>query len=160
MVHELPAARLAPQVVVRVKSAGLVPVMVMLVMLNAPVPAFLRVTAVPALVEPSFVTAKATDVGDSVTAGAVPVPVRATAWGLFTALSVMVKLADLAPVAVGVNVTLMVQLAAAAKLAPQLFVWAKSPLLLPVTVMLVRVNVAVPLFLRVIALAALVVDTN
>jgi hypothetical protein len=96
--------------------------MVMLVMLNAPVPELVSVTAVPALVEPSFVTAKATDVGDSVTAGAVPVPVRATAWGLFTALSVMVTLADLAPVAVGVNVTLMEQLAPAARLEPQVVV--------------------------------------
>jgi hypothetical protein len=122
MVHDLPAARLAPQVVVRVKSAGLVPVMVMLVMLNAPVPELVSVTAVPALVEPSFVTEKATDVGASVTAGAVPVPVRAAVWGLFGALSVMVTLADLAPVAVGVNVTLMEQLAPAARLEPQVVV--------------------------------------
>jgi hypothetical protein len=61
----------------------------------------------------------ASDVGDKVTAGAVPVPVRAAVWGLFAALSVMVTLADLAPVAVGLNVTLMEQLAPAATLAPQ-----------------------------------------
>ena len=72
----------------------------------------------------------------------------------------METLADLAPVAVGLNVTLMVQLAAAARLEPQVFVCAKSPLLLPVTVMLVKVNEAVPVFLSVIVLAALVVDTN
>jgi hypothetical protein len=72
----------------------------------------------------------------------------------------MVTLADLAPAAVGVNVTLMEQLAAAAKVAPQVVVREKSALLVPVTVMLVRVKEAVPLLVSVIALAALLVATN
>jgi hypothetical protein len=46
------------------------------------------------------------------------------------------------PVALGVKVTLRVQLAPAARLEPQVLVWAKSPL----TVMLVIVRVALPVF--------------
>ena len=49
------------------------------------------------------------------------------------------------PVAVGVKVTLRVQLAPAAKLEPQVLVWAKSPL----TVMLAIVRIALPVLLRV-----------
>ena len=54
----------------------------------------------------------------------VPVPVRLAVCGLFVALSVTVKLPLRVPVAVGAKVTLIVQLAPAATLAPQLFVWA------------------------------------
>ena len=49
----------------------------MLEMLKEPVPVFFSVTAVPALVLPSFVTTNATDDGVRLTAGAVPVPVSA-----------------------------------------------------------------------------------
>jgi hypothetical protein len=49
-----------------------------------------------------------------------------------------------APVAVGVNVTLIVQLAPAAKLVPQVFVWPKSPALLPVIAILVMVSAVEP----------------
>jgi hypothetical protein len=63
-------------------------------------------------------------------------------------------------VAAGLNVTLIAQLAPAAKLVPQLFVCEKSPLLVPVNVMLVSVNAAVPLLVSVIGLAALLVATN
>lgn len=78
IVHELPAARLVPQVVDRAKSAVFVPVMAMLVMLKVAVPVFLSVTAVPVLVVPSCRVPNETDVGDKVTAGAVPVPVIGT----------------------------------------------------------------------------------
>jgi hypothetical protein len=55
-----------------------------------------------------------------------------------------------APVADGVNVTLMEQLAPAAKPVPQLLVCAKFPLLVPVIVMLVRVNATALVLLSVI----------
>jgi len=61
------------------------------------------------------------------------------------ALSVMVTTPVLVPVAVGLKVTLMVQLALAATLEPQVLVWEKSPL----TVMLVMLRVALPVLLRV-----------
>ena len=66
------------------------------------------------------------------TAGAVPVPVRLAVRGLPVALSVTASVALRDPAAVGLKVTLMVQLAAAARLAPQPLVCAKSPLLVPV----------------------------
>ena len=53
------------------------------------------------------------------------------------ALSVTVKVAVSAPMIVGLKVTLMVQVAPAATLAPQLFVCPKLLLLVPVKVMLV-----------------------
>jgi hypothetical protein len=52
----------------------------------------------------------------------VPVPERATVCGLPAALSVIVTIADRAPVAVGVKVTAIVQVAPAATLVPQAFV--------------------------------------
>ena len=65
---------------------------------------------------------KATDAGVRLTAGAIPVPVRLADCGLLVALSVTVNVPPCVPVAVGVNVTLMVQLEPAATPEPQLFV--------------------------------------
>jgi hypothetical protein len=144
-----PAAKLAPQVFVCEKSPLLVPVKVMLVRVSVAVPLFVSVIALAALATPTCWLPNASDVGDRVTAGAVPVPVRAAVWGLPVALSVTVRVPVLAPVAVGLNVTLMAQLAPAARLVPQLLVCEKSALLVPVNVMLVRVNAAVPLLVSV-----------
>jgi len=76
---------------------------------------------------------------------ATPVPVRLTVWVAGLALSVMVKEPLREPLAVGVKVTLRVQLVLAARLEPQVLVWEKSPL----TVMLVTLRVALPVLLRV-----------
>jgi hypothetical protein len=84
-------------------------------------------------------------VGERLTTGAVPVPVRLTVCVAGLALSVMVKEPLLEPLAVGVKVTLKVQLALAARLEPQVLVWEKSPL----TVMLVMLRTALPVLLRV-----------
>jgi hypothetical protein len=75
-------------------------------------------------------------------------------------LSVTVTAALRAPVAVGVKVTLILQLAPAATLVPQVFVWLKSPLFAPVIVMLVMLSAAVPVFESVTAWAVLVVLTS
>ena len=83
--------------------------------------------------------------GERLTTGAVPVPVRLTVWVAGLALSVMVKEPLREPLAVGVKVTLRVQLALAARLEPQVLVWEKSPL----TVMLVMLRTALPVLLRV-----------
>jgi hypothetical protein len=61
------------------------------------------------------------------------------------ALSVMVTEPLREPVAVGVKVTLIEQEALGARLEPQVLVWEKSPL----TVMLVMLRVALPVFLSV-----------
>ena len=86
--------------------------------------------------------------GEIVIDVAVPMPVNVTTSGLVGELSVTVTAPVLVPVAVGVKVTVSVQLAPAANCAgsvPQLFVWAKSPPLVPVMAMLWTVNDALPL---------------
>src|ERR1700724_4827654 len=60
------------------------------------------------------------------------------------------------PVAVGWNVTLSVQFAPAAKLAPQVLVCEKSPLFVPATAIVVTERAALPSFVSVIVWAALV----
>jgi hypothetical protein len=57
----------------------------------------------------------------------------------------MVTAPVLVPVAVGLKVTLMVQLALAARLEPQVLVWEKSPLI----VMLLTLRVGLPVFVSV-----------
>jgi hypothetical protein len=67
-------------------------------------------------------------------------------------LSTTESVAALAPVALGVKVTLMVQAlpaASVAELPGQVLVWTKSPLLVPVIVMLLIVSGPVPLLVRV-----------
>jgi hypothetical protein len=83
------------------------------------------------------------------------VPLRLTVCGLPLALSVMLSVPVREPVAVGVKVTLIVQVALAATLVPQLLVWAKSPL----AAMLEMLNAPVPLLVSVSVCAALVVPT-
>ncbi len=63
-------------------------------------------------------------VGEKLTAGAVPVPLRPTVCGLPAALSLMLSVPVRVPVWIGVNVTFNVQLALIASELPQLFVWA------------------------------------
>ena len=85
------------------------------------------------------------DVGESVAEGVlVPVPLRLAVCGLLLALSLTDSVALRLPVAVGVNVTLMVQRELPASEVPQLLVWAKSPLLVPVMPMLLMVTVELP----------------
>jgi hypothetical protein len=89
-----------------------------------------------------------------------PVPVRETLCGLPAALSVTVTLAVRVPIAVGLNVTLIVQLAPAARvlgLMGQVVLCAKSPALVPVIPILLMVSAAVPLFVSVTVFGALVV---
>lgn len=59
----------------------------------------------------------------------------------------------------GLNVTLIVQLFPTAREVPQLLVWAKSPPFVPVRLIEVMVNAALPELLRVTTLAGLVVPT-
>jgi hypothetical protein len=82
-------------------------------------------------------------------AGAVPVPLRLAVCGLPVALSVTLTEAVRLPLAEGVKVTLIVQVAPPATELPQLLLWAKSPALVPVSVTLVMLNVALPLLVRV-----------
>jgi hypothetical protein len=94
---------------------------------------------------PTFCAGKVKEAGERLTTGAVPVPVRLMVWVAGLALSVMVTAPVLVPAAVGLKVTLRVQLAPAATLEPQVLVWEKSPF----TVKLVMRRVALPVFLSV-----------
>jgi len=84
------------------------------VIVNGAVPELLSVVLCDALVVPTGCDEKVRLVGVRVTAGAVPLPVSGTVCGLPVALSVTEMLAVRLPVAVGVKVTEMVQLAPAA----------------------------------------------
>jgi len=129
------------------KSPGLVPVKPMLVMVNATPLGFESVTALAVLVMPTLWLPKSgTGEGERL-GGAIPVPETPAVWGLLLALSVTVNVALREPITVGVKVTLMVQVALAAKvegLRGQLLVCPKSPGLVPVKPMLAMAN-AVPL---------------
>ncbi len=100
--------------------------------------------------------------GLRLTAGAIPVPLRATLWGLPPALSVMFRLALRLPVALGVKEALRAQLAPAASvlgLSGQLLVELKSAELVPLRVTLPMVSGAFPLLVRVTDCDPLVVLT-
>lgn len=124
-------------------------------------PVLVRVTVWELLVFPTNRAEKVSG-GDKLTTGPVPVPLKLAVCGLPLALSVSVRLPERLPVAVGVNVRLITQLpplAATGALALQvvpLTATTKSP----VAAMLVKVRDAVPLFVTVTALAALVVPTG
>jgi hypothetical protein len=94
---------------------------------------------------PTGCAGKVKEAGERLATDAVPVPVRLTVWVAGLALSVTVKEPLLEPLAVGVKVTLRVQLALAARLEPLVLVWEKSPL----AVMLVMLSAALPVLLRV-----------
>ena len=142
---------LTGQLVVWAKSPLFVPAMTMLVIVSGALPVFESVTTWATLLLLSCWFPNAMEVGVKLAAAAVPAPVRLIVWGLPVALSLKVSVAARAPLAVGVNVTLMVQLAAGATRAPQLLVWAKSPLFAPVTAMPVRLSGALPVSVRVTA---------
>jgi hypothetical protein len=121
MAQLAPPGRLVPHVLVCVKSVLFAPVMEMELIVSGVVPAFLNVTVEAALVVPTVRVEKLTDVGETETA--VPVPLRATNCGLVGSESATLRVADRIEAAVGANLTPIVQLAPAARLVPQLFVW-------------------------------------
>ena len=69
----------------------------------------------------------------------------------------MLTVALLLPVAVGLNVRLILQLAPPLMLIPQSLESAKSPALVPVILILERLSRAVPVLVRTVVLEALVV---
>jgi hypothetical protein len=87
----------------------------------------------------------------------VPVPVSAAVCGLLASLSATLKVAVTAPVAVGVKVTLIVQLLPAARVAPHAEVCANEAAPAPVRLTTMFDTVAVLLFFSVTVCAVLVV---
>ena len=84
--------------------------------------------------------------------GVLPVPVSATVCGLPEALSAMLNIPLLVPAAVGLKVTLILQLPPAGTALPHALVSAKSPL----AVMDVMLSTALPEFLKETACGVLV----
>jgi len=147
---------------VRAKLLAFAPVRVMLLTVRATLPVFDSVTVLGGLVVFTFCLLKVRLVGDRVAVEPTPVPDTPAVWGLLLALSVTVNVALREPVAAGVKVTLMVQVALAAKvegLRGQLLDCPKSPGLVPVKPMPVMVSAAPLGFESVTALAVLVMPT-
>ena len=82
----------------------------------------LNVTVWAGLVVPTSWLANVRLAGDRPAAGAIPLPFRAAVCGLPLALSVTDRVPLRVPVAVGVKLTLILQLVPAFKLEPQLLV--------------------------------------
>jgi hypothetical protein len=152
-----PAARVEPQVVVRVKSPEFVPVIEVLLMVMLAPPLLVKVTVWLLLVVFTCWLPKAIEVGDKLATGAIPVPVKATVCGLPEALSVTDSDALREPVAVGLNVIENVQLAPTASVDPQVVVRVKSPEFVPEIDVLLIVILAVPVLVKVTVCAELVV---
>src|SRR5579863_4918975 len=130
LIEQVPlfAATELPQVFVCAKSPLFAPVTAMLVIPSAALPVLVSVTDSDPLVEFNVWLPNVRLEPDRLTVGAatvVPVPLSVKVCGLPAALSVMVTAADRAPVAVGLNVTLIAQLPLlAATELPQVFVCA------------------------------------
>jgi hypothetical protein len=87
--------------------------------------------------------------------GFAPVPAKLTVCGLSSTLSAIVRVALPLPSAAGVKVTWMAHSAPTPSVDPQVLVWAKSPRLLPVMAMLVRVSATLPVLVKVTVCAGL-----
>ena len=149
IVQLAPALTVVPQVLVWEKS----PLAVMPEMVSEALPVLVRMTVCAVLVLPDIWAVKVREAGDKPTTGSVPVPVSGQVWGLFAALSEIVRVPERVPIAVGVKDTLIVQLAPGATLAPQVFDCEKSPLI----AMLLMVSAAVPVLVSVTVSGALAV---
>jgi len=95
--------------------------------------------------------------GENDSAGAVPVPDKDAVCGLPPrASSAIESMPERLPDAVGVNVTLILQMALGARAVPHVLLCAKSPL----TEIELMLSVALPEFMSVIVWTALAVPTN
>lgn len=90
-------------------------------------------------------------------AGGTPVPAKFTNCGLPVALSPMLNVAERGPVAVGVNVTPIVQFPPGTMLDPQALVCRKSPELAPPTEIAVMLSAALPALVSITLCTGLVV---
>ena len=104
---------------------------------------------------PTSCAGKVKEVGERLACGALPVPVSAIVSGSPWVLAFMVTAPVRVPIAVGVKVTLRVQLAPAARLALHVFISEKSPL----TMMPIMLRAELPLLQSVTVCALLHVPT-
>src|SRR4029079_3887716 len=124
-VHVAPGATILPEqasppFAARMKLPLLVPPIVSVPTLSdADALVFLTVTCIVVPSVPSCCEGNVSEVGVVCTPGTVAVPVRFASCGLISASSAMWRVALNTPAALGVNVTLTVQVAPAASVAPQ-----------------------------------------
>lgn len=131
-------------------------------MLNCAVPLLVSRMVCAALVDPTACELNVRLVGERVIAGVVadsPVPLNSNPCGLPMALSAMETEAVRIPAAVGVKVTLMMQLSPGSTEEPQVLVWLKSPEWVPTIVISLTFKAAVPLLVSTTACAALAEPT-
>lgn len=135
---------------VQVLVCAKAPVVVMVPMFRGIVCVLVTVNLIGALVVPTFWVGKVSVDCERVTP--VAGPITGTVWGLPGSLLMMLSPPSTLPEVSGEKVNCTAQLAPAAKLVPQVFVWAKFP----TAAMLVIVIAVVPRFLRVTVLDGLV----
>ncbi len=155
-----PAARLAPQLFA--VRANVLPVTLIDVIGSTAVPALVRVKTWAALVVPATV-AKVAEPGVSAAWGAgaaVAVLVRLAVCGELAALSVTLTIAVKLPAAKDWNVTLIVQLAATARLVPQVVAWVNRLGFVPPREIAVIASAALPVLVSVSVCAAEVVPAT
>src|SRR5215469_8357416 len=116
--------------------------MTMLESVSEAVPVFVRVNIWAALLLPTGALLKLMLVGERDAMGARPAPPSNTACGLPVALSAIVRDALRFPIASGVKLISMVQLAPTATELLHVLVCAKSPLFIPATTMLAMESAA------------------
>src|SRR5439155_1681291 len=134
-----------PQLLVWAKSPLLVPVMPMLLMVTVELPVFQNITGWTSMDVSTWCLAIGSDIGESVAEGVlVPVPLRLVVCVLLLALSLTFFVALRLPVAFEVLSLHVALPILPASEVPQLLVWAKSPLLVPVMPMLLMVTVELP----------------
>jgi len=122
IVQLAPTARELPQLLFCVKSVEFAPVTATPEMLSATLPVLLKVIVRPVLIMATGWLKKFTLLGDRLAPAELIVPLRLTVCGLPAAPSMMEMVAVRVPAAVGVNTTLIAQLAPAPTLDPQLLV--------------------------------------
>jgi hypothetical protein len=142
MLQELPAAKLAPQAFVWEKGPEIVMPLMFSVVLPTLVSVVVFDTKHVQWPMGSGTQANSRLVGESSTS--VPVPLRERVCGLPGPLSVIDSVPVRVPIAVGLKLTLIVQLAPAANELPQVLVWAKSLGSTPVTTTPAILSAAVP----------------
>jgi hypothetical protein len=150
IVQFAPAARLAPQLFVKLNSAAFAPASAMLEIVSAAVPVLVSVIICGGLGMLINCGGNVTPAGGGEMIGMpTPVPVKGTECGLPAASVAMLTEADFAPTLVGVNTTVKVQFAPAARLAPQPFARMNSAAFGPVSVMLMMLSVVAPLLVSI-----------
>lgn len=146
-VQDALTANVVPHVLACENEEAFAPVMLTPETVMLPVPELVRVTAWVADEEPTVVEAKPMPVAESVATevfAANPVPLNATVCGELVALSAKLTAAVNAPVVAGLKVTVTVQEALLARVAPQVLVWENELALVPVMVTPVTVMEAAP----------------